>query len=210
MRETNTNRRFNQEKLSAQFIELVRESADIVGVVSEQVQLRRSGANFVGRCPFHSDKTPSFYVRPDKRVFRCHGCGVGGDVFRFVEVLHRCSFRASVEFLAARAGIRIDGFRPSPELTAKVAALKAQRQEQSAFERFCNDRFEIVNRRYRALGCAATYAEDCLRSGESDPYIQDLAWDALKRYRDFETRIEREGLCDLDTLRTEWSRREVA
>jgi hypothetical protein len=115
-----------------------------------------------------------------------------------------------VELLAARAGVPIDGFRPSLELTAKVSALKTQRKEQMQFERFCNDSIEAVNRRYRDLGGAANHAEDCLRAGESDPYIHDLAWDVLKRFRDFETRIEREGLCDMDILKSEWEQREVA
>ena len=68
-----------------------------------------------------------------------------------------------------------------------------------------------MSQRYRSLGFAATHAEDCLRAGGSDEYIQDLAWAALERYRVFEARIEREGLCDPDILRAEWSKlREVA
>jgi DNA primase len=187
-----------------ELIEAVRAVNAIEHVISEHVQLRRSGVQLTGRCCFHADRTPSLYVHPAKSVFRCHACQAGGDVFKFVQLLHQCSFRQSVEFLAARAGVRIDGFRPSPELKAKVSALKAQREEQMQFERFCNDRIEAVNRRYRALGRAANHAEDCLRAGESDLYIHDLAWDALKQFRDFEARIEREGLCDVDILRTEW------
>jgi len=134
-----------------------------------------------------------------------------GDVFQFVRLLHGSSFRQSVEFLAARAGIRIDGFRPPPELIAKVSALKAQREEQSQLERFCAARIESVNQRYRSLGRAANHAEDCLRAGESDPYIHDLAWSALQRFVDFQIRIEREGLADLSVLREEWEQmREVA
>jgi DNA primase len=199
-----------RKDVSPELIEAVRECNAVEDVIGERVQLRRSGSQFVGRCPFHADRSPSFVVHPAKGVFHCHGCGKGGDVFQFIRFLHGCSFRASIDFLATRAGLRIEGFRPSTELTAKVAAQKAQRQEQSAFERFCNDRIEIVNRRYRALGRAANHAEDCLRAGESDPYIHDLAWDALKRFRDFEARIEREGLCDLDILKSEWEQREVA
>ena len=113
--------------ISPEFIESVRVLSPIDQVVGEHVHLRRSSTQLAGRCPFHADKTPSLYVRPSKCVFHCHGCGAGGDVFEFVRLLHRCSFRQSVEFLAGRAGVRMDGFKPSPELTAKVAALKAQR-----------------------------------------------------------------------------------
>lgn len=149
------------------------------------------------------------YVNPAKGVFHCYGCGVGGDVFKFVQLLHQCSFRASVEILATRAGIDIQGFKPSPELTAKVAALKAERQKQMDFERFCNDRIQAVNRKHRDLGRAASHAEEYLRSGLRDPYIDDAAWTALEWFRLFEARIEREGLCDLEVLRTEWRRKGV-
>jgi hypothetical protein len=104
----------------------------------------------------------------------------------------------------------MEGFKPSPELTAKVAAIKSQREDALTFKRFCDERIKAVNQQYRSLARAATHAEDCLRAGESDPYVHDLAWDALQRFIDFEARIEREGLCDLDVLRHEWESRRVA
>ncbi len=196
--------------ITPEFIELVRESADIATVVGEQVHLRKSGVELCGCCPFHADKTPSLFVRPGKGVFHCHGCGVGGDIFTFIQLLHKCSFRQSIEFLAARAGLKLEGFNASPELIAKVSEMKAKQQEREDFERFLNHRIEAINRKYRALGRAATHAEDCLRAGESDPYVHDLAWDALKRYIDFSNRIEREGLLDPDILRSEWEQQHVA
>jgi hypothetical protein len=196
--------------LSPELIEAVRTLNPIEEVISQHVQLRRSGIELFGRCPFHADKSPSFYVRPEKGVFCCHGCGVGGDVFAFVRLLHNCNFRQSVEFLASRAGIPIDGFKPSPELTATVSAHKAQREKQTRFARFCDERIAAINQRHRALGRAATHAEDCLRAGESDPYIHELAWSAIERLRNFQIQIEREGLCDLDILKSEWEQREVA
>jgi DNA primase len=196
--------------ISGELIEAVRALSSIEHVIGEHTQLRRCGVELRGRCLFHSDKTPSLYIRPTKGVFHCHGCGVGGDVFEFVRLLHHCSFRQSMEFLAARAGIRIDGFTPSPELTAKVSELKAQREDELAFKRFCDERITAINQRYRSLGRSATHAEDYLRTGSPDSYLHDLAWDALKRFIDFETRIEREGLCDLDILKTEWSKLHAA
>ena len=196
--------------IPTEFIELLREASSIVTIVGEHVRLRRSGVELVGRCPFHADQTPSLYVHPGKGVFRCHGCQTGGDVFEFVRLFHKCSFRQSVEFLAARAGLKLDGFNASPELTQKVSEMKAKRREIEDFERFLNDRIEAVNRQYRALGRAATHAEVCLRAGESDPHVHDLAWDALKRFIDFEARIEHEGLCDLDILRSEWEQMRAA
>lgn len=196
----------------SELIEAVRALNSIEYLIGEHVQLRRSGVQLIGRCPFHSEKTPSFYVHPGKQVFHCHGCGVGGDVFKFVRLLHECSFRQSIEFVASRAGMRIDDFKPSLELAAKVSALKVQREKQVQFLRFCDQRIAAINQRHRSLGRAATHAEDCLRAGESDPYVHELAWSAIERFRNFQIRVEREGLCDVDILRNEWEKklREVA
>jgi DNA primase len=194
-------------KLSAELIAAVRGVSRIDEIAGEHVQrLRRSGVQLVGLCPFHSEKTPSFYVHPGKQVFHCHGCGVGGDVFKFVQLLHNGSFRQSVNFLATRGGIHIDGFKPRPELIEKVKRLKAQRKAEIAFTQFFNTRVDEIYTRHRALARSATWAEKCLRAGEPDPYVQDIAWDALERYRSFEQRVEREGLCDPQHLRTEWIR----
>jgi DNA primase len=198
--------------MSKEVIEAVRAVSDIASVAGEHVQLRRLGSQLRGRCPLHPEKTPSLYICPSKGVFHCHGCGAGGDVFEFVQLLHGCSFPQAVEFLAGRAGMHIDGFKPSPELTAKVSALKAQREADLAFKQFCDACITTINERYRALGRAATHAENCLGSGlPADPYLEDFAWTALQRYRDFENRVERCGLCDLDVLKTEWEQiREIA
>ena len=196
--------------ISAEVIEMVRAACNITELVGEHIQLRRSGIELCGRCPFHADKTPSLFVRPGKGVFYCHGCGVGGDALEFVRLIHHCSFRQSVAILATRAGIKVEGFKPSPELTEKVAALKSQREEQMQFERFCNDRIEAVNRRHRALGRSATWAEECLRAGETDVVVHEMAWAAIRRYIDFQNRIEREGLCDPEVLKAEWEQQHVA
>src|SRR5437667_8122565 len=126
--------------IPAEFIELVREASPIAEIVGERVELRKSGAQLVGKCPFHADHSPSFYVHP-ARGFYCHGCQAKGDVITFIRLLNKCSFREAVEFLAARAGLKLDGFNASPELKAKVFAMKAQRER----ERFINDRIDAVN-----------------------------------------------------------------
>lgn len=189
-----------------ELVEAVRSVSPIEHIIGEHVRLRRSGTQFAGRCPFHADGTPSFYVSPAKGVFHCHGCGAGGDAFEFVRILHQCSFPDAVKILATRAGIKVEGFRPSPELALKVAALKAQHEAELAFKRFCDERIEAVSQRHRDLGRAATHAEEALRTGALSPYEHDLAWSALERFRNFQLRIEREGLCDLSVLKTEWSK----
>jgi DNA primase len=187
-------------------IEHVRSLSPIEQVIGGHVQLRRSGAQLCGRCPFHADKTPSLYIRPDKGVFHCHGCQAGGDVFEFVRLLYNCSFRKSVEFLAARAGMNLDSFKPSPELSAKVRAMKEEREREQEFTHFYNLRVDAIGRQYRELGRQATFAETLLRQSTVPPDAEMLAWDALERYTAFQLRVEREELCDLVVIREEWEK----
>jgi DNA primase len=78
-----------------------------VDVVSDYVRLKKRGSNFIGLCPFHSEKTPSFNVNPSLNIFKCFGCGEGGDVFRFVERTEGLSFPEAVRLLADRAGVSL-------------------------------------------------------------------------------------------------------
>lgn len=91
----------------------VRSSVNIVSVVSEYVALKKRGRNHVARCPFHTEKTPSFNVNEEKQIFMCFGCGVGGDVFKFVMQIESLSFPEAVRFIAERHGITL------PEVTAQ-------------------------------------------------------------------------------------------
>ncbi len=74
------------------FAEKVKQQADIVRVVGEYVRLRKAGQNFLGLCPFHQEKTPSFAVHPVRQIYHCFGCGASGDVFKFVMELEKSSF----------------------------------------------------------------------------------------------------------------------
>ncbi|MFQ5777401.1 MAG: DNA primase [Terriglobia bacterium] len=96
--------------------ERVKQQADIVRLVGEYVQLKKSGQNFMGLCPFHSEKTPSFAVHPVKQIYHCFGCGVGGDVFKFVMEVERLSFPEALKVVAEKAGVRLPERRPrTPE-----------------------------------------------------------------------------------------------
>src|SRR6266849_5735482 len=98
------------------FAERVKQQADIVRVVGEYVRLKKSGQNFTGLCPFHSEKTPSFAVHPVKQIYHCFGCGVGGDVFSFVREMEKCEFPEAVRVVAEKCGIPIPRPRErSPE-----------------------------------------------------------------------------------------------
>lgn len=94
-------------RYSDDIIEEIINSNDIVDVVSQYVTLKRSGRNFLGLCPFHKEKTPSFSVSTDKQIFHCFGCGVGGNVIHFVSKIENVNFRESIEILADKAGISL-------------------------------------------------------------------------------------------------------
>jgi len=83
----------------------VRESTDIVRLIGENIELKKAGANYLGLCPFHAEKTPSFSVNPARQFFHCFGCGESGDVFSFMMKFHRLSFPEALKELARRAGI---------------------------------------------------------------------------------------------------------
>src|SRR5207247_7007578 len=90
-----------------QFIDDLRLHANIVQVVQEFVPLKRAGATFKGLCPFHAEKTPSFHVNPDKGFCHCFGCGVGGDVFKFLELHEKVSFPEAVKMLAQKFSVTL-------------------------------------------------------------------------------------------------------
>ena len=88
-------------------IERIRSTVSVVDVVSQHVQLRKSGRNWVGLCPFHAEKTPSFNVREETGRYKCFGCDASGDVFTFVQEIDHVDFVGAVEQLAAKAGIQL-------------------------------------------------------------------------------------------------------
>jgi DNA primase len=106
------------------FIDDLRNQVDIVQVVEEYVSLKRVGNSYKGLCPFHSEKTPSFNVHREEGYFKCFGCGVGGNVFKFLELYEKVSFPEAVRLLARKAGL------PLPEMTdsARDPAADAERE----------------------------------------------------------------------------------
>jgi DNA primase len=99
-------------KFPQSFIDEVRAASDIVTVISDSVSLRKAGSKYKGLCPFHGEKTPSFSVDKEKGFFYCFGCGVGGDVFKYVELQEKVGFMEAIRTLAQRFGI------PIPEMEA--------------------------------------------------------------------------------------------
>ena len=93
--------------------EQIRQANDILDVVSSYISLKRAGKDFKALCPFHQEKTPSFHVVPDKQIFKCFGCGAGGDVFKFIQLKEGLGFMEARELLATRAGITLERAIPA-------------------------------------------------------------------------------------------------
>src|SRR4030067_299461 len=97
-------------------------AADIVQIISEYIQLKQSGKAFIGLCPFHSEKTPSFFVNPDKKLFKCFGCGEGGTVFQFVMKQEGMDFVEAVKLVASKSRVDLT------QIYAKEASLSSSKK----------------------------------------------------------------------------------
>lgn len=137
------------------YIEQVRNANDIVELIGEHVQLRRSGRNFLGLCPFHAEKTPSFSVSPEKQMYYCFGCHASGTVFNFVMETAKISFPEAVRTLAMRANI------PLPEAAPKSKEAQAKQKERQLL--------------YRVNQWAAEYFHNQLRQPEAKEAREYLA-----------------------------------
>lgn len=144
---------------------------DIVEVVSEYVTLKKSGRNYMGLCPFHHEKSPSFCVSIDKQIFKCFGCGVGGNVISFVSKMEKLEFWESVEYLAQRAHIDLSKYVTSNGKFSRVQ----QKQE--------SDLKEII---YSLNIDAAKYYHEALLEQLKSPKSQ-VAMYIAKRHLDMNT-----------------------
>ncbi len=163
-------------------IQLMREGVDILELVSRYVQLKRSGANHVGLCPFHTEKTPSFSVNPGRQIFKCFGCGVGGDAFEFLMRIEGLSFPEAALRIASEMGIDIEERRLSPEE-------ERRRQEHESLQRVNAIAAEFFHRQL----LDAPQAEDCRQYLNRRGYGRTSAteyqlgyapdrWDALTKH----------------------------
>ena len=164
--------------------EEIRQAADIVELISQYVQLKKRGRNYLGLCPFHSEKEPSFTVSPEKQIFHCFGCKKGGDIFAFWMAYHGTSFLEAVKDLAERYNIVFD----DTYLSSREKEIARRRQllfevNERAAEYFCNtlahNSIGEVARRYLS------------KRGISDELIEDYrlgyspeSWNGLTKYLD--------------------------
>ena len=146
----------------------IKNQADILDIVSESVLMKKAGRNYVGLCPFHSEKTPSFTVSPDKQIFHCFGCGEGGNVFNFFMKLEGLTFPESVRRLAGRYGIDI----PSQFLTPVQKQRMSEKEHLLAINRMAAEFYQRYLLKNQAGGAARDYfvkrgitKETCQRFG---------------------------------------------
>lgn len=122
--------------VSDHIIDSVRDAVNIVDVISRYVSLKKSGRNYMGLCPFHKEKTPSFSVHPVKQIYKCFGCGVGGNVFSFLMEHEHISFLDALKRLAEETGIELELQEKSPEVESENERLfQANETAQSFFQR---------------------------------------------------------------------------
>lgn len=113
-------------------IEEIRRRLDAVALVSEVVPLKKAGKSYKGRCPFHNEKTPSFYLNPTTGLYKCFGCGKAGDVFRFVMEIHNMTFPEALDHLARRAGVTRRRHKKTPA-NDKRARMRQACEEAAAY-----------------------------------------------------------------------------
>lgn len=117
----------------------IKNTADIIDIISESVALKKAGRNHIGLCPFHSEKTPSFTVNYEKQIFYCFGCGMGGNIFAFLMKKEGYSFPEAVRYIAGKYGISIpeEGITPEQKkkITEKESLLSVNRQAMIFFSR---------------------------------------------------------------------------
>ena len=166
-----------EEKISE-----IKNAADIVDIVSEAVLLKKAGKNHLGLCPFHSEKTPSFTVSPDKQIFYCFGCGTGGNVFSFLMKHEGLTFPEAARALGKRYGINIPERPLSPEQKKKIS------ERESLFD--INRRtMEFYHKALKNSGAAQVARSYLHKRGISQKTIDDFklgyaqqGWDNLLNY----------------------------
>jgi DNA primase len=151
------------------FIDDLKQHADILTVIQDYVSLKKVGATYKGLCPFHGEKTPSFHVNRDKGFFHCFGCGVGGDVFKFLELHDKVGFQDAVKVLAQRFGMTLPQLEQSDEQRAGAAERESLLAIHEAAARWFREQLTAAGgariRRYIADRGIAAETSDALGLG---------------------------------------------
>ena len=133
-------------RYSDEIIEEVRQNNDVVDIISQYVHLTRKGRNYFGLCPFHSEKSPSFSVSPDRQIFHCFGCGVGGNVYTFLMKIEGITFKETLEQLAERANIQLPTYENSADAAKDELKAKVYKVNEFAAEFYHQNLYKPVAR----------------------------------------------------------------
>jgi len=132
-------------------VQEIKQKLDIVAFIGEYIQLARTGVNWKGRCPFHNEKTPSFFVNEDRQSFHCFGCGAHGDIFTFVEKMEGLEFVEAMKILAQKAGVQLQEFNSEKsglkERLKEICELSASYWQKCLLEPVGAHALEYVNKR---------------------------------------------------------------
>lgn len=166
--------------IPAEILEAVRLATDIVQLVGEYVRLERRGKNYVGLCPFHAEREPSFTVSPDKQIFYCFGCGVGGNAFKFLMLLENLAFPEAVQKLAERAGIvlpRFAGAREEPKSRREEEAWEVNALARDFYRQCLKGPEGREAREYLEKRGISSYTQELFQLGYAPP-----GWDNLAQF----------------------------
>src|SRR5688500_9717813 len=167
------------------FIEDLKHHADIVVVIQDYVSLKKTGATYKGLCPFHGEKTPSFHVNRDKGFFHCFGCGVGGDVFKFLELHEKIGFADAVKQLAQRFGVSLPELEENDAQRANAAERESLLKVHDAAAAWFTEQLKAPGgarvRRLVADRGVTQATSDALRLGFAPPGRDNLKQALLKQ-----------------------------
>ena len=171
------------------FVSQIKDKLDIIEIISDRVKLRKSGNRWLGLCPFHNEKTPSFSVSQEQQFYHCFGCGKGGDIFTFVMQTEGLNFSEALELLAARAGIEISENEKSRGKNKSGSVHETLELANSFFRRGLNSPEGSVARAYLDRRNLLNNAPERFELGWSQP-----TWDALARFFKEEKISDKEAL----------------
>lgn len=187
-----------------EIVEDVRISSDIVSVIGSYIRLKKTGSNFMGLCPFHNEKTPSFSVSQSKQMYHCFGCGVGGNVYTFIMEYENYNFVEALKFLAERAGISLPekeysiGERRRADLKNKLLDVNKEAAKYYYFQ-LKSDRGQAAREYLTNRGIT----EDTLKAfglGYSNRFSDDL-YNYLKGLQYEDDFLKQTGLVSFDEIR---------
>lgn len=131
---------------SEELIEEIRSRNDILDVVSQYVTLKRSGRNYMGLCPFHREDSPSFSVSPERQIFHCFGCGVGGNSINFISKIENLSYKEAIEFLAERSGVPLPTYNSSEDNKKQILKKKIYEINELAAQYFHQNLYQPTSK----------------------------------------------------------------